>query len=61
MVRPMRAAIVKVKTSRWVRKEMLIHQVFSTKYSLTLPATALSYIEQVLTEVRHITCQVTDS
>jgi len=26
-------------------------QVFSTKYSLTLPATALSYIEQVLTEV----------
>jgi hypothetical protein len=26
-------------------------QVFSTKYSLTLPAAALSYIEQVLVEV----------
>lgn len=29
----------------------LTSQVFSTKYSLTLPAAALSYIEQVLVEV----------
>jgi len=36
------------------RKERFsLYQVFSTKYSLTLPATALSYIEQVLTEVCH--------
>lgn len=49
MVRSMRAAIVKVSLKGAVEADA---QVFSTKYSLTLPAPALEYIQQVLIEVR---------
>lgn len=52
MANAMRAAIVKVnQTLSYPREARPDIQVFSTKHSLTLPAAALSYIEEILREV----------
>ena len=52
MVSSMRSAIVRVSfLHNIVSDPSSLAQTFSTKYSLTLPASALQYIEQVLTEV----------
>jgi hypothetical protein len=59
MVNVMRSAIVKVCSFLLRRGDNKLSffavQVFSTKHSLTLPGPVLSYVEQVLTEVRYTT------